>query len=158
MSTTSIPTVRCSISNSKGATDLLPALDQPQKKDLGRNGTYLVIRQLVQDVRGFWQFADKAAESNPEERKRLAEAMVGRAMNGSPLVPLQNQPIDGVGQEEKDRAYNQFTYDTDPVRRSLSTRIAHSSRQSSQCGFSKSCEGTDLSSAPDARLWPQRSS
>ena len=102
-------------SNSKGATDLLPALDQPQKKDLGRNGTYLVVRQLEQDVRGFWQFADKAAESNPEARKRLAEAMVGRAINGSPLVPLQNQPIDGVGEDEKDRAYNQFTYTTDPV-------------------------------------------
>jgi deferrochelatase/peroxidase EfeB len=101
--------------SSRAAAELLPALDQPQKKDLGRNGTYLVIRQLEQDVRGFWQFADKAAGSNPEERKRLAEAMVGRAINGSPLVPLQNQPIDGVGPDEKDRAYNQFTYDTDPV-------------------------------------------
>lgn len=101
--------------NSKGAGELLPALDQPQLKDLGRNGSYLVIRQLVQDVRGFWQFADKATESNPEERKRLAEKMLGRALNGSPLVPLQNQPIEGVGPEEKDRAYNQFTFDSDPV-------------------------------------------
>ena len=101
--------------SSKGAAELLPALDQPQKKDLGRNGTYVVMRQLEQDVRGFWQFADKAAESNPEERKRLAEAMVGRAMNGSPLVPLQDKPIDGIGEDEKDRAYNQFTYDSDPA-------------------------------------------
>ena len=60
-------------------------------------------------------FADKAAGSIPEVRKRLAEAMVGRAMNGSPLVPVLNMPIDGVGMDEKDRAYNQFTYDTDPV-------------------------------------------
>jgi deferrochelatase/peroxidase EfeB len=101
-------------SNSKGAADLLPALDQPQKKDLGRNGTYLVVRQLEQDVRRFWQFANDAAESRPGERKRLAEKMVGRAINGSPLVPLQNQPIDGIGAEEKDRGYNQFTYGTDP--------------------------------------------
>jgi deferrochelatase/peroxidase EfeB len=101
--------------NSKGATDLLPALDQPQKRDLGRNGTYLVMRQLVQDVRGFWQFADKTAGSNPELRKRLAEKMVGRGINGSPLLPLQQQPIDGVGPEEKDIGYNQFLYDTDPV-------------------------------------------
>jgi deferrochelatase/peroxidase EfeB len=100
--------------DSKGALDLLPALDQPQKKDLGRNGTYLVIRTLVQDVRGFWQFADKATDS-VQERKRLAEKMVGRALDGKPLVPLQNQPIEGVGPEEKDRAYNQFTFDSDPV-------------------------------------------
>lgn len=101
--------------NSKGAAELLPALDEPQKKDLGRNGSYLVIRQLVQDVRGFWQYADKTAQSNPNERKRLAEKIVGRAMDGSPLLPLQSQPIDGVGETEEDRGYNQFTYTTDPV-------------------------------------------
>ena len=74
---------------SRGASELLPALDQPQKKDLGRNGTYLVIRTLEQDVRGFWQFVDKAAGSNPEERKRLAEAMVGRRDERYATVPLQ---------------------------------------------------------------------
>ena len=100
--------------SSPAAGDLLPALDQPDKKDLGRNGTYLVMRQLEQDVRGFWHFVDKAADSNPEKRKRIAEAMVGRAMDGSPLVPLEDKPIDGIGKKEKDRAYNQFTYDGDP--------------------------------------------
>src|SRR4029079_3999710 len=45
----------------------------------------------------------------------VAEKMVGRALDGSPLVPLQNQPIDGVGPEEKDRAYKQFTLSSDPV-------------------------------------------
>jgi deferrochelatase/peroxidase EfeB len=101
--------------DSKGATGLLPALDQPQKKDLGRNGTYLVMRQLVQDVRGFWQFADKTAQSKPEERRRLAEKMVGRALDGKPLLPLQDQPIDGVGPEQKDIKYNQFTFGADPI-------------------------------------------
>lgn len=101
--------------NSKGAADLLPALDQPQMKDLGRNGSYLVIRTLVQDVRGFWQFADKTGESNPQERKRIAELMVGRDVDGTPLVPLQQQSIEGVGPEKEDRAYNQFTFDSDPV-------------------------------------------
>ena len=100
--------------SSRGASELLPALDQPQKKDLARNGTYLVMRQLEQDVRGFWQYMDHASGSNAEESKRLAEAMVGRAMNGAPLVPLQNTPIDGISKDEKDRAYNQFTYDEDP--------------------------------------------
>jgi deferrochelatase/peroxidase EfeB len=101
--------------NSKGAAELLPALDQPQKKDLGRNGTYLVMRHLVQDVRGFWQFADKTAESDPKKRTQLAEKMVGRGLNGTPLLPLQQQPIDGVGPEPEEISYNQFTYDPDPV-------------------------------------------
>ncbi len=102
-------------STAGGASQLLPALDQPQKKDLGRNGTYLVMRQLEQDVRGFWQFVDKAAGSKLEERNRIAEAMVGRKMDGTPLVPLRDKLIDGIGPDEKDRAYNQFTYDDDPV-------------------------------------------
>ena len=33
----------------------------PDKKDVGRNGTYLVMRQLGQDVRGFWQFVAPAS-------------------------------------------------------------------------------------------------
>lgn len=100
--------------SSPAAADLLPALDQPQKKDLGRNGTYLVMRQLEQDVRGFWQFVDKAANADPKKRNQLAEAMVGRSLNGAPLVALQDQPIPGIGKDDKDRNYNQFTYASDP--------------------------------------------
>jgi len=40
--------------------------------------------------------------------------MVGRSLNGAPLVPLQDTPIPGIGDDEKDRAYNQFTYVSDP--------------------------------------------
>jgi deferrochelatase/peroxidase EfeB len=36
-------------------------------------------------------------------------------VDGKPLEPLQQQPIDGVGPKEEDRAYNQFTFDNDPV-------------------------------------------
>jgi deferrochelatase/peroxidase EfeB len=100
--------------SSRAASELLPALDQPQRKDLGRNGTYLVMRQLEQDVRGFWQYMDRTSGSDPEKSKRLAAAMVGREMNGTPLMPLQNDPIEGVGKDNKDRCYNQFTYDSDP--------------------------------------------
>ena len=45
----------------------LPAAeDAPEKKDVGRNGTYLVVRQLRQDVRGFWQFVRQQAAGDPE--------------------------------------------------------------------------------------------
>ena len=39
-----------------GATALPIAEDNPTRRDLGRNGTYLVMRELAQDVRGFWRF------------------------------------------------------------------------------------------------------
>ena len=100
-STTNTRIGRCSIRTVKGAAQLLPALDQPQMKDLGRNGTYLVIRQLVQDVRGFWQFADKAGSNPRKSVNDLQRAMVGRDLDGTPLVPLQQQPIEGVGRRKK---------------------------------------------------------
>lgn len=53
--------------------------------DLGRNGSYLVVRQLAQDVVRFWQFVREAA-GGPEHAVRLAAKMVGRWPNGTPLV------------------------------------------------------------------------
>jgi deferrochelatase/peroxidase EfeB len=103
----------------RGSEKLSDAGERPGK-DLGKNGTYLVIRQLKQDVRGFWQFLDKAAGGNSQARYQLAEAMVGRRIeNGAPLLPLSSAPIPGVGtigNEEKrkrDVEYNQFTYESD---------------------------------------------
>ncbi len=92
---------------------LLSAEDDPSRKDLCRNGTYLVIRQLEQDVRGFWRFADQAAKSDPKERLRLAEAMVGREIGGDPLAPLNPSAIPGVDYVPGAPS-NCFTYDQDP--------------------------------------------
>ena len=66
--------------------DLPPAPDLPEMRDLGRNGTYLVLRDLRQDVRGFWQYLDKQADGSAETRRRLAQAMVGREMSGAPAA------------------------------------------------------------------------
>ena len=41
--------------SSRGASELLPALDQPQKKDLGSQRYLPRHPTLEQDVRGFWQ-------------------------------------------------------------------------------------------------------
>jgi deferrochelatase/peroxidase EfeB len=90
---------------------LLTAEDKPELHDFGRNGTYLVFRQLAQDVRGFWRFMDEQAGSAPQARQELAEAFVGRRQNGQPLVDLSNQPIAGIDQENG--ALNQFTFDGD---------------------------------------------
>lgn len=81
---------------------LPPAEDTPALRDLGRNGSYLVMRQLSQDVAGFWQFLDSAVEGDSLERERLAAAMVGRERSdGKPLVPSSG--------------LNRFTYDDDPT-------------------------------------------
>jgi Dyp-type peroxidase family len=67
--------------------------------DFGRNGSYLVFRQLRQNVRGFWQFLDRVTRnpdgsSNAAARLRLAAQMVGRWPSGAPLVqaPAQDDP------------------------------------------------------------------
>ena len=49
-------------------------------------GSYLVYRQLEQDVTGFWQWAAEAA--GPERARWMAERVVGRCIDGSPLPGL----------------------------------------------------------------------
>ncbi len=70
----------------RDAGSLLPrAEDAPELADLGRNGSYLVLRQLQQDVRGFWQYLDRQAGGDPALREKLAAALVGRTLQGVPL-------------------------------------------------------------------------
>ncbi|MDN5869781.1 MAG: hypothetical protein L0H73_03525 [Nitrococcus sp.] len=96
------------------AADLSPAEDRPSRRDLGRNGTYLVLRQLHQDVRGFWRCLDQESDSDPKRRERLARAMVGRTRAGVPLVALDHDWIEGVGPDREDIAANNFTFAADP--------------------------------------------
>ena len=63
----------------------------PGLQDLGLNGTYLVFRQLAQNVAAFRNFVDKAT-LRPDKTvdqvasDRLAAKFVGRWQNGAPLV------------------------------------------------------------------------
>ena len=82
------------------------------RRDLGRNGTYLVVRQLSQDVPAFWSFLDEAsanADGNGDgDRLALAAKMVGRWPGGAPLVlsPQRDDPrfadADDFGYHEHD--------------------------------------------------------
>jgi Dyp-type peroxidase family len=59
--------------------------------DLGRNGSYLVFRQLRQDVDAFWSYVrDHARRRNgapdQEAQRRFAAKLVGRWPSGAPLV------------------------------------------------------------------------
>jgi deferrochelatase/peroxidase EfeB len=96
------------------STELLPAEDAPEKRDVGRNGTYLVMRQLHQDVTGFWRFLGEHSGGDVAQAEKLAAAMVGRTKEGDPLAPIQRQPIPGVGPDPEEIRLNQFTYDGDP--------------------------------------------
>jgi deferrochelatase/peroxidase EfeB len=95
------------------ANDLPTAEDAPGSKDLGRNGTYLVLRQLEQDVRGFWKFLDGVVHGNAGERYKLGAAMVGRSLLGDPLMPDTGAAIAGV-LDKPGQPRNGFTYDSDP--------------------------------------------
>lgn len=96
--------------------NILAAADgEKGRRDFGLNGTYLVFRDLVQDVSGFWQFLDKQTDGNREAREQLGAAFVGRTIEGQPLAPLSDTPIPGIDLD--DAPYNRFTYDDDPAGR-----------------------------------------
>jgi Dyp-type peroxidase family len=66
---------------------------KPEKlRELLRNGTYLVVRQLEQDVEAFHDFVSHAAEqlkgeANPSTKDWVTARLLGRWPNGEPLVP-----------------------------------------------------------------------
>lgn len=61
------------------------------KKDIGRNGSYMVMRQLEQDVQSFWTFMNKNTQNedgsvNSEASIKLASKMMGRWPSGAPIT------------------------------------------------------------------------
>jgi Dyp-type peroxidase family len=56
-----------------------------ERRDLGRNGSYVVFRQYAQDVKAFWSYLDREAGHDADRRKKLGARMVGRWPNGAPL-------------------------------------------------------------------------
>ena len=75
------------------------------RRDLGRHGSYLVVRQLAQDVNAFWEFLEKA-KAPGQTAKNLGSKLVGRSLDGSTLEPDPKS-------EFKDN--NIFDYSNDPV-------------------------------------------
>jgi len=81
--------------------------------DLGRNGTYLVLRQLHEDVAGFWNMLrdkcrrDDGSEDPPAE-ETLAAKIVGRWRDGTPVTVSPDK--DGGDPARQDS----FGYASDP--------------------------------------------
>ncbi|MCG8672236.1 MAG: peroxidase [Pseudomonadales bacterium] len=82
---------------------------------LGFNGSYLVFRQLEQDVHAFWDYVDQQSKdeynkSHPQQRLLFASKMVGRWPNGKMIKPgATAQPSTGISNGPE----NQFTYEND---------------------------------------------
>jgi Dyp-type peroxidase family len=81
---------------------VLPRTGEPERADLGRNGSYLVLRQLAQDIDGFRRFVDQASrgdgQADPDAGTRLAAKMVGRWPNGAPLTRSPERPADDLAE------------------------------------------------------------
>lgn len=123
------------------ARNILPAIDPThsntdlphftqsganQDRDLGRNGSYFVIRQLEQDVAAFHNYVKKAAEehagdpgvppevNSPERMEHWVGAkMIGRWKDGTSLVRFPHRPGTGWDGKGDTRADNGFLYGTE---------------------------------------------
>ncbi len=91
-------------------------------KDLGRNGTYLVLRQLQEDVKGYWTFLNDKTKNedgtvNAKESKKLAAKMMGRWPSGAPIVKWPDEdPVEKYPNEDPEKFINDndfFYNDTD---------------------------------------------
>lgn len=92
---------------SEDPTNLLRPTPDGTGKDLGRNGTYLVYREMTQDVVGLWSYLEASSREPGADRVASAVAlgskMVGRWPGGA---PLQTSPVDDSAHADD----NAFTY------------------------------------------------
>lgn len=93
--------------------NLLPREREGTRKSLGRNGTYLVFREMTQDVRRFWShLAEHSREPGADPAARaiaLGAKMVGRWPGGAPLVTSPD------GDREHHANDNEFLYAGDKL-------------------------------------------
>ena len=98
----------------QGNQNLLPPSSaRPGFRDLGKNGSYLIIRQMEQDVDGFWGFMnDNSAKNddgsiNEAASTKLAAQFVGRWPSGAPLSKFPDEDPGGASDD------NDFLYKKD---------------------------------------------
>ena len=66
--------------------DKLPVSPESMNFVLGKNGSYMVFRQIKQDVKGFWEYMSSKSNGNITGAIHLASKMMGRFPDGTPLV------------------------------------------------------------------------
>lgn len=85
---------------------------EPTAHPLLRNGSYMVVRRLEQDVAGFWDWIAEEAGPDRGRQEWLAARLFGRWRDGTPLALSSGRPLPG---HAADRAWaNRFDYADDP--------------------------------------------
>jgi Dyp-type peroxidase family len=79
--------------------------------EFGRNGSYMVVRKLLQDVDGFWSFMRKQAGPDRGRQEWLASKIVGRWPDGTPMALSPDLP-GALGSDDRG-ALNDFDYADD---------------------------------------------
>jgi Dyp-type peroxidase family len=86
--------------------NILPLSPKIKGFDFGTNGSYLVARQLEQNVKQFWDTMMKFENNEEDKAIRLASKMVGRWPNGNSLIDA-DSPDQHV---LDDKEINHFNY------------------------------------------------
>ncbi|GHN01055.1 peroxidase [Cytophagales bacterium WSM2-2] len=76
-----------------------PILDSPDQFDFGKNGSYMVFRQLKQNVKEFWNYMSTQSGGDINEAIHLASKMMGRYLNGTPLALSPDKPDAKLAEE-----------------------------------------------------------
>ncbi len=93
---------------------VLPTVPGGDAPDLGRNGSYLAVRQIAQHVAQLWVHLDEATKdasgaSNVNEREKLGAKLIGRWTSGAPIATSPDKDIPARSGQ------NEFLYrDIDP--------------------------------------------
>jgi Dyp-type peroxidase family len=93
------------------AGDVLPEVPRSALRDLGCNGSFMVIRKLWQNLEAFNAFLEKHGQ-DAREREWLAAKLVGRWRSGAPLA--MSPEHDDVELGEDRSRNNTFGYAQDP--------------------------------------------
>lgn len=110
---------------------LLPVL-KDGNYDFGKNGSYMVFRQISQDVLKFWEFMEDATKeggSDEEKRVRLASKMVGRWPSGAPLVKCPEHDNPAFGQ---DNSFEFYHADRDGLKCPVGSHVRRSNPRNSK--------------------------
>ena len=128
---------------------VLPREAGSGRPDLGRNGSYLVLRTLRQDVAAFHAFTaaatrDPAGRPDPERQALLAAKIVGRWPSGAPLSQAPSHDDPSLGDN------NDFGYHaTDP--RGLACPLGSHVRRTNPRDSLEPQPGTEASMAINRR-------
>ena len=98
------------------------------RRDLGYDGSYLVFRQMSQDVAAFWRYvgemtATPAGDADPDAQELLAAKMVGRWRSGASMVTNDTDPHAGTPNLVRENSFEYAAADPHGLRVPLGSHI-----------------------------------